>query len=383
MAWNGILANEGNAETLSQFRQLFTDYEDLDSRKFTPLHRIILQLDNKDLRTSLASSSRGDIYLCDARGLTPLQWAARGADSETINLLLQYGADLNRPSIKGFRIVTALTFAAKRGDTRSVDLLLRYDVNVDAREKAHITPFLSTFLRPNPHLTCAKRLLDRGAMANVQDSQGATALLYASQYSSVAGVEFLLEYDAEIDLSSFVGETPLVVAIETNAHGTIPILLAHGANQEHFTRSGRSLPHEAAENGDGETLQLLTSARIGDIKIQHRSLSGRTAWDLARMRVDVTPNWRFTFANLIASVEENTPKPFPSTPDTTPKDTTPSSIRLSSMVKSFEDEFSWRGGLGAKQFETISWVPDANAHYTTGRLSSYRGICYGTVNSGG
>ena len=122
-------------------------------------------------------------------------------------------------------------------------------------------------------------------------------------------MELLLRNNAEINRSTYIGETPLTVAIQANRHHVPRILLAHGANLAHHTLAGRSLLHEAAEYGDVETLRLLTSFRIRGVQRERKSSDGKTARDLAGKRDDVTGPWRLAFAELLASVDESIPEP--------------------------------------------------------------------------
>ena len=303
LAWDTILANEGPAETLSMFRKPFSDSEHLDNRGFTVLHRVILHLDGRDLKTYLYRCSRKDLDRGDVRGLTSLHWAARRGDSKNVNLLLQGGADPNISTNLG---VCPLHYASRRGDLQTVNYLIRYGANINAVNSLLFTPFLYMFSFPMPNLVCAQRLIHGGALIDVQDYQGATALGFAAQHNNIPGVNFLLRNGAETNIPTLIKETALTIAIQTDAHGAIPVLLTHGASLRQHTVSGRSLLHEAAEHSDEETLRLLTSARIQSVQIQHKSKDGHTAWDLARKRTDVTPEWRAAFADLIASVDERT-----------------------------------------------------------------------------
>ena len=301
-AWNRILANDGSVEVLSSYRKLFSDSEDLEERGFTVLHQIVLDLHNRDARTYLRTCSRTEIDQGDMQGYTPLHWAARRGDFEMVSLLLQEGAD---PNIPGNRGVYALHFASKRKSVRCIDQMLRYRTDVNARDSMQITPLLHMCYYPQPDLVCAKRLIEKGAMVDALDCQGATPLMFVSRYNSIPMLQLLLEHGAAIDHQTFSAETALTLAFQANAHGTMSILLAHGASVQQLTVSGRSILHEAAECDDEETLRILTAAHIYGIDIKGKSSDGHTPWDLARKRDDVTPEWRAAFLTFLESVEEN------------------------------------------------------------------------------
>ena len=338
-AWDRILADEGPADVLLYYRQIFNDSEDLDSRELTMLHRIVLELDSGDLRTYLKTCPRAEIDRGDAYGLTPLHWAVRRGDLKTARLLLQEGADpnINIRLSNGTCAASTLHFAARRGNMDCVDSLLKYGANACIRDSLQVTPLIYMFRPLRPNLACAKLLLDAGMEIDAQDYQGASALSFASQFNSVSGVKFLLEHGAEVNIANLMGETPLIVAVQANAHGSIPILLAHGASLIRYTRSGRSVLHQAADYSDEDTLRLLTSVRIRGIDIKHKDGDGHTAWDLARKRTDVKPEWRAAFADLIASVDKTMPEPFPPISEVRQTSFSIPRIRLSSLIRCIED----------------------------------------------
>ena len=340
-AWMKIFADDGTPEILSLFRQLFSESDPTLNYDFTTLHRIVLKLDQKDLKTHLQTCSQADINQRDASGFTPLLWAAMRGDSEAVEILLLLGADA---SISSFHGAQALHYASRRSDLRSIDLLLKYGGDPNARDRFEFTPLVGMFSASwsNVDVNCIKRLVDGGAMIDVRGSQGATALIFAAQYGDVLALETLLTHGAKINISSLDGETALTVAVQMNAHSAISHLLAHGASLTQHTVSGRSLLHEAAERGDQETLRLLTSARIRGVKINHKNSSGTTAWDLARQRNDVMPEWRAAFVDLIESVDEIMPEPPPISFKEISKGSFLPRIRLSSMVRVFEDRI-WQG----------------------------------------
>ena len=302
VAWDQILTNHGPPEVLTCFRQIFRDSEDLDDYCFSLLHRIVLQLETRDLLTYLRTCSQTDVDRSDAQGYTSLHWAARRGDSRMVELLLRSGAD---PNIPGYRGQYALHYAACCGDVCGVHHILNYGADVNAMTSLQYTLLCCTFTFSMPNSACAKRLIDRGAIVDTHDYQGATPLLWASQYNSVPGMRCLLDNGANPNLPTHSGEMPLTVAVQVNAHEGISLLLAHGANPAHLTLSGRSLLHEAAEWADEETLQVLTSAQIQGLDIMGKSADGYTAWDLVRRREGVTSEWRAAFANLLASVRND------------------------------------------------------------------------------
>ena len=73
---------------------MFSDTECLESREFTMLHRIVLGLVGKDLKTELEASTN-DINTGNTNSRTALLRAAQRNDLPAVDLSLDYGADPN------------------------------------------------------------------------------------------------------------------------------------------------------------------------------------------------------------------------------------------------------------------------------------------------
>ena len=312
MAWDRILANDGDAEALSVYRQLFSDSRDLEGRNLSALHRIVLCLVDVDLQTYLQRCSRAEIDQGDDMGRTALDWAVQRGDLVNVELLLRYGANPNKVSRYGS---ISLHYVARSGHVNIVDLLLKYGVDVNHGDNSMLTPLIMLCGYREDHPTCVQRLIDGGANINAQEFQGATALIFASQGGLLSTLQLLLENGGAPDLPTFEGVTPLIEALQANSHGAISILIAHGANLTYHTPSGHSLLHSAAEFADEASLVILTSIHIRGIDVNHRSKDGATAWDLARARNDISPEWRAAFADLVASITSCSPEPSTAEPD--------------------------------------------------------------------
>jgi len=72
-----------------------------------------------------------------ANGRRPLNWAALKNDTKMIELLLELGADINRPNLSGF---TPLHHAAEAGSVESIKLLLAKGADPKIKNKRGMTP---------------------------------------------------------------------------------------------------------------------------------------------------------------------------------------------------------------------------------------------------
>jgi len=64
------------------------------------LHEIVRTLDLDAIRGELEKSGQ-DLDRLDVHGLTPLHWAVMAGSIDVVKLLLEFGADPNRPSTEG------------------------------------------------------------------------------------------------------------------------------------------------------------------------------------------------------------------------------------------------------------------------------------------
>ena len=128
--------------------------------------------------------SLNDVSWVDFTGQTPFLRAALSADTTTMRLLVEHGADPNLPTLAG---TTPLMAAA------GVNWVVAqtYTESVPAR------------------LDAVKLCLELGADVNATNSMGLTALLGAANRGSNDIIELLVERGARLDIKDKEGRTPL------------------------------------------------------------------------------------------------------------------------------------------------------------------------------
>ncbi len=120
------------------------------------------------------------------------------------------------------------------------------------------TPVLLIPAAAEGNLTKVKEALENDANVNQQDSDGRTALMYASFNGFNPVVKELLQHNADLDLTDTNGRSALMFAASGPFPETVKILLEKGAktniqdNEEHFT----ALMFAAAE-GHLENVKIL------------------------------------------------------------------------------------------------------------------------------
>jgi ankyrin repeat protein len=83
-------------------------------------------------------------------------------------------------------------------------------------------------------------LLDHDADPNISDKNGVTPLVLASQLGFIEGMQLLIENGAKVDEANRTGETPLISAVHNRNTEMMRILLKAGADPDRADNSGRT-----------------------------------------------------------------------------------------------------------------------------------------------
>ena len=127
---------------------------------------------------------------------SPLHHAAYVDCIEVINLLLSFGATINK---EGDRGETPLHLAAEGGCVRAINLLISNGATVNKKDMYDRTP-----LHRAAHCTKAQPLsvlLQYGADVHALDQNGKTALDYAQYWGRKETIQILEDYGASSSLS--------------------------------------------------------------------------------------------------------------------------------------------------------------------------------------
>ncbi|KAL8708668.1 MAG: hypothetical protein Q9220_006493 [cf. Caloplaca sp. 1 TL-2023] len=220
-------------------------------------------------------------------GESPLHSAIDYGSMDMVNLLITEGADIESKDLTG---ETPLHRAAAKNSIEILAYLLLRNANTDARRKDQATVLMMACTQGPEVVRC---LLEKGALANLQDQRGWTALHWATNSKKVDIIQILLRYHAVIDARSKDRKTALIQAAATpnTSLETVEFLLENGASVDFSDLSGRAAIHWAVSHRDQGLLDLLLdfdaninamtddletplvrAARKNDLKIMRRLL---------------------------------------------------------------------------------------------------------------
>ena len=240
-----------------------------------------------------------NVNLQDWTGLTAVHYAVRGSQAcEILSCLMENGADVDAKTCGG---LTPLMIAAERGDTKVATFLIEHGANVDLPDKIGATALCYALKCPgnlcevgscliengadinacinyncctplmmacektvNDQLNALTFLIEHGAIVNLQDIHGSTALHYVVQENSgfhepYEVLDYLIQNGADINAQSNDGRTPLMKAIELSEVDIASFLIKQGANLDLQDKNGDTAFHYAVRSDSPEiTDSILT-----------------------------------------------------------------------------------------------------------------------------
>lgn len=219
--------------------------------------------------------------------------AATGAPA-SVQVLLDKGADVNRPDPNG---TTALAAALLKGKVDNVKILIGKRADVNAKDRAGNTPLgvasagghteivkilLSSDADPNAltkaepskmeskeeatplmisaregHLTASELLVAKGADVNAINAQHLTPLMMASGNNKPEVVELLLANKADVNAKDRFENTPLIIAAGAGHSKVVEILLKAGADVNPKNAAGATALNEAEVKKHNRVVELL------------------------------------------------------------------------------------------------------------------------------
>jgi ankyrin repeat protein len=137
-------------------------------------------------------------------GATPLIYAIWGSHTHVVQLLIEYGAEVN---LETERFGSPLSIATQVGNITNCQSLLDAGASIESPGKDGNTVLMEAIYNQHPHLM--KFYIENGADVNKVGPAGRTALMFASMIGDSISVHHLLEAHADPNIATDIGETPL------------------------------------------------------------------------------------------------------------------------------------------------------------------------------
>jgi len=133
-----------------------------------------------------------------------LDWAVFTGNDDAVDLLLQFGADVNFQDPSGG---TPLIYATLRGNVSIIDKLLSAGANINKENAEHLTPLMYA-----GDESVMKHIIDAGADIDLRNEFG-SALHFCSKFGRYNLVKLLIDSGADPNIRNDTGYTPLHIAV--------------------------------------------------------------------------------------------------------------------------------------------------------------------------
>ena len=246
----------------------------MDESGFTPLYYAIRHK-NIDVVSALLQSVK--------KLLIPLKLACEKSTTEVVDVLIQYGADVNRK----YNGMTPLMVACKRGHYGIVQRLLQEpNIDIDAVESISGKSALHFAILTSEIVTA---LVTKGANPNIGDKSSWTPLDYAIKYSKIDTISALLQSPYQLDCVQKLPSPviPLHLACEKSTAEVVDVLIQYGVDVN-GNHNGMTPLMVACKRGHYGIVQRLLQEPNIDIDAVHvESISGKSALHFAILTSEI------------------------------------------------------------------------------------------------
>ena len=173
-----LACKKGYLETVKVLMEHQAEVDNKNEDEKTPFH-LAAQEGYNEVVEYILRSNKSVVYDLDEDDNTALHLAATAKMTNTVDVLLEHGADVRRKNDMGW---TPLDCAAAAGSYKCVLRILDEDAEIDALDRKKTTPLHLTAINGHPQI--ALLLLDRGARIELENDIGKNALELAIDYGN-------------------------------------------------------------------------------------------------------------------------------------------------------------------------------------------------------
>ena len=171
---------------------------------------------------------------------------------------------------------TPLVLAARFNHTDTLERLVEAGANVESRDENKRTPII--WASWNGHTATVEKLASMGADVNAATEDGRTGLMLAAMAGHTATVEALAQLGADVNAARQSGSTGLILAAWAGHTATVEVLAQLGADVNAANKNGNTGLMHAAGAGHAATVEAL--AQLG-ADVDAANEDGLTAKDWA------------------------------------------------------------------------------------------------------
>lgn len=246
-------ARAGNYQLVETLLQQKVKPDTRDSRGRTALHYASQKGHARVIQLLLFFGAKPDVL--DKDKFSPLYYAIKKAQPAAVKVLLQGGAKLTKLNMSSKD--KALNYAARYANAEVIELLLAIGANPNDKGEKGRTPIFDAVYKGN--IEAIKILLKYGAKLKVRDKVKDSPLDAAISSKNLDLINFLLEKGADPNGFGKGFRPPLITAIDENNIASVDALLKAGADPNKFydKKRGMSPLHYVAKEGNSEILTVL------------------------------------------------------------------------------------------------------------------------------
>jgi ankyrin repeat protein len=276
--WKTPLTVAAEHGTLQEVRELIASGEDANPYTVaTPLKEACSREDLEIARALLEAGADPNMV---TDNWTPLMEASRVGNREMIQLLVEFGADLNKTNSDKW---TALMAASNNGCTEAVEELLQSRADPNKQDHVGWSALLASVFKCHTARVDARahyallyeeislRLTDAGANPHLQNLEYRSALRLAIEFEQDGVIDAFLERhpdvkaglrgDPQLNSTDKYRETDLLFACKKKNHRVVKLLLCKGADPDCANIFGEYPLLRAVKDGNIEMVEELL--RVG------------------------------------------------------------------------------------------------------------------------